>query len=97
MTRYRKLSPRELAVLEGRKHYAVVAFPNHDRVTTYEIFRGKTPYAAANRAKESLLAAVSSRGEYEEEHGGPVSDEEWVAEMVRCGFTITAATMAEDE
>ena len=61
----------------------------------FEIFTGKTALAAANRARESLLAStVSSRGDYEEEHGA-VSDEKFLKILKKGGFVIKSAKLHE--
>jgi hypothetical protein len=61
----------------------------------FEIFTGKTAFAAANRARESLLAStVSSREDSEEEHG-KVTDEEFLKVLDEGGFMIIPASLNE--
>jgi hypothetical protein len=77
------------------KYYTVLAFPNGDQTTSYAIFKGKTALAATHRAEEWVLwSSPDSRGEYEEKHGA-VSDDDWLKEMGRCGFTIAPAKFGE--
>jgi hypothetical protein len=49
--------------------------------------------SAINRAKDYLIDTTpSSRADYEDEHGA-VSDEEFLKELDRGGFTITGAEL----
>ena len=76
--------------------YAVLNMTD-SRSTHYTIYRGKTMYSAISRAREWVVnSSPSSRADYDEEHGGAVSDEEWLKIMEEAGFTVAPAKLGKD-
>jgi hypothetical protein len=89
------LGTRTVPALLKEEHMPYAALQTD--FSTVLIFKGRTPFKAANKAKDWVFTnSVYSRDSYEKEHG-PVSDEKWLKEMKTVGYEIFPAKRTKNK